>query len=107
MTNKSIITAVLMDEHTTISLVDVCQTCDISEELLLEMMEQGLFNHHARSLETTKFNLKMLSRIQTARRLQRDLDINLAGVVLILDLLDEIAELRDEVSVLQRHVDRG
>ena len=100
------ITAVLMDENTTISLVEVCQTCHISEDVLIEMLEQGLFNQQGMAVNKIDFNLKMLSRIQTARRLQADLDINLPGIVLILDLLDELEQTRNELTVLQRHLER-
>lgn len=104
MSNKTIITAVLMDENTSVSRLEICQTCNISEDVLIDMMEQGLFNHQGMQLQQIEFDLKMLRRIQTACRLQRDLGINVPGIVLILDLLEEIDELRDELDILQRHV---
>ncbi len=41
-----------------------------------------------------RFSGSALQRARTAMRLQRDLGINLAGVALAMDLLDEIEELR-------------
>ena len=41
-------------------------------------------------------------RARTAIRLQRDLDINLAGAALVLELLDEIDTLRSRLHVLDR-----
>jgi len=43
-----------------------------------------------------------LLRVQTTLRLQRDLEVNLAGAVLALELLDEIKQLRQQVAFLQR-----
>jgi chaperone modulatory protein CbpM len=43
-----------------------------------------------------------LQRAKTAVHLQRDLDVNLAGVALVLDLLEEMEELRERVKLLDR-----
>jgi chaperone modulatory protein CbpM len=40
-------------------------------------------------------------RARRALRLQRDLDLNLAGAALALDLLDEVEILRERVRVLE------
>ena len=40
-----------------------------------------------------------------AHRLQRDLGLNLAGVALALELLDEIEALRSRISALEDFVD--
>ena len=40
------------------------------------------------------FSAIELRRARTAMRLQRDLGVNLAGIALILDLLDEVDTLR-------------
>jgi ATP-dependent Clp protease ATP-binding subunit ClpB len=47
-----------------------------------------------------RFRGQALRRIDRALNLQRDLDINLAGVELVLDLLDEIDALRSRVRTL-------
>ena len=105
MNSKVIIAGVLMDEHTMISFVDVCQKCNISEAMLLDMMDHGLCNYQNRPEKIIDFDEQMLSRIQSACRLQRDLDLNLPGVVLVLELLDELTQLRNELGILQHHVD--
>lgn len=104
MGDKTIVAGVLMDETITLSFVEVCQTCDISEEILLEMLEHGLFREQARPVRKTEFEANTLRRIQSACRLQADLGINVPGVVLVLELLDELEQARNELSILQRHV---
>ena len=104
MNNKTIVAGVLMDEQTTITFVDVCEKCDISEEILHDMMEHGLFTHQENQVQNIPFNEKSISRIQTACRLQHDLGINLPGVVLVLELLDELEQTRKELNILQHHV---
>jgi len=99
MVDKTIIAGVLMDENTTISFVEICQKCNISEEMLQDMMEHGLFPSHSMSVDQRTF-----VRIQSACRLQQDLGINLPGVVLVMELLEELEHARDELKILQHHV---
>jgi chaperone modulatory protein CbpM len=40
-----------------------------------------------------------LVRIRIARRLQADLDLNLPGIALALDLLEELAQLRAQLRI--------
>ena len=107
MDNKTIIAGVLVDEHTTISIVDICQQCNISEAMLLEMLEHGLCDAPIIHLETIHVDEKTFRRIQSASRIQHDLGVNAPGVVLVLELLDELAQLRDELSILEHHVNRS
>lgn len=92
------VTGVLMDESTTLSYADLCEVLHIGDDLLNELLAHGLVN------QTMSFNLSMVQRIQTAHRLQTDLGLNSPGSVLVLELLDELQALRDEVSILRRHV---
>ena len=90
-----------MDEHHVLSFVEVCQRCDISSEQLHEMIEHGLFHVSSSDVSTMDFNEKAVARILAAHRLQRDLEINLPGVALVLDLLDELEGIRNELNSLQ------
>ncbi len=105
MTEQMIITGVLIDENMTVSFVEACQKYNLSEELLMEMIEHGLVKPHTEKTKYLSFDQKTIGRIQSARRLQEDLAINLAGVVLVLELLDELEHMRSDLSILQRHVD--
>lgn len=103
MDNQTVVTAVLIDEHTTISIVDVCQRCGISEDVLLEMIEHGLFSQQVAYSKNMYFDEKKIGRIQAASRIQHDLDVNVPGVVLVLELLDELEQLRNQLHILQHH----
>ena len=63
---------------------------------VLPLVEYGIVEPiEARSTNICwQFTNSSVLRVQTALRLQRDLDLNLAGVALALDLLDEIKLLR-------------
>ena len=104
MDKQTIITGVLVDEHTTISFVDICQNYDISEDMLLEMIEHGLVQQPSATLKVIQVDRDTLSRIQSARRLQDDLGVNVPGAVLALELLDQLEQIRHELQILKRHV---
>jgi len=95
---------VVLEEQQAISLAELCQCCNLATEQLIVMVDHGIIE----PLETNvtishwTFSGDSLVRVQTALRLQRDLDINLAGAVLAVELLDEIKELRQRVAFLKR-----
>ncbi len=95
-----------MDDKTTISLAEICQKCNLSEAGLLDMIEHGLFSSHTKSLKRLHVDYQTCRRIQSATRLQHDLGINLAGAVLVLELLEELEHARDELRILKRYVGR-
>lgn len=91
-------------EQQTLSLAELCQSCSLPAEQLLLMINHGIIEPIDSSIPSShwQFTGDSLIRVQTALRLQRDLDINLAGAVLAVELLDEIKELRQLVEFLKR-----
>ena len=103
MTNKDVFTAVIVDEHTMYTLVEVCQLLNIPEQILDEMEAHGLFQRVI-SEEYAEHMIPgpAIQRIEVACRIQRDLGVNLPGAVLALELLDELDALRNRLSLLER-----
>jgi len=106
MDRNTVITGELMDEYTTISFTQVCHTYHIPEDVLIELLEHGLFNDITPPVKQVSFNPYMLSRVQSAQRLQEDLGVNLQGVILALELRDELERVRKELDILRRHIDQ-
>jgi len=96
--------AVLVEDNDCISLVKICRHCSLPAESIINMVERGMIDplNPAKSYSQWQFPRTSLLRIQTALRLQRDLELNLAGTVLALELLDEIKQLRQQVAYLKR-----
>ena len=85
------------------TLDELCEVCNISSDLTQELLTYGII-HPKYSLQHEQvFNIHDLQRVKTALRLQHDLEINMAGVAVILDLLDQIDELRARTEFLQRY----
>jgi chaperone modulatory protein CbpM len=103
MSKDNFFIGLLIEETTTISFHEVCQKYSIPEELLSEMIEQGLFADQCADKEQIALDQKALRRLEAAFRLHKDLGINLPGVALALDLLEEIEKMRQELEILHKH----
>lgn len=99
---NTVVSGVLMDDTVTISFSQVCQLYQIPEEVLLALLEHGLIEGITPPVERIVFNQSMVRRIQSAQRLQDDLGVNLQGVILALELRDELDAIRCELNRLKR-----
>lgn len=84
----------VLDDSTTLGISEICALCRVENELIFEMVNEGLLIPEGTSPETWRFNGMAIKRIQVTVRLQNDLRVNLPGAALVLDLLDELDELR-------------
>lgn len=85
------------------TLKELCEICRVSSQLIDDLVEYQIILPKPLTHDQWIFNLTELKRIQTALRLQRDLEVNLAGVALVLDLLDELHSLREQSALLEKH----
>lgn len=100
MNKKQVFIEMMIEES--VSFKEVCYQYNIPKELLIEMMEYGIFTSTT-NLEQPYLSSKDLRRMESAFRLHRDLEVNLPGVALALDLLEEIEALRKELEILNKH----
>ena len=89
-----IITGAVLDEHCRFTLFELCHLSESNAEYIIELVEEGLLEPEGPSTPEWRFNSRALKRLQKTIHLQRDLRINLAGAALVLDLLEELEELR-------------
>ena len=99
------ITGVLLDEQVFYSLREVCHVCGSQSEWVVELVEQGILQPTGAAREDWRFPGNSLHTAMRAHRLQRDLGLNLAGVALALELLDEIEALRSRIGALEDLID--
>tara|TARA_R110002095_G_C4198376_1_gene234743 strand:- start:312 stop:611 length:300 start_codon:yes stop_codon:yes gene_type:complete len=72
-----------------LSLPDLCRFCQAEETWVIELVEHGVLDPKGSTTANWRFVGANIVRAKKARRLNRDLGINAAGVALVLDLLDE------------------
>jgi chaperone modulatory protein CbpM len=103
MNKDDILIGLLIEETTTFSFIEVCHKYNIPKQLLIEMVEQGLFPNQPTDPDQIALDQKALRRIESAFRLHTDLGVNLPGVALVLELLEEIQKMRNELNILHKH----
>ncbi len=96
------LSAAILDESIELTLVELCRACTVQAQQVTEMVEQGLLEPHGGTPDDWRFSGIAIWRVQTALRLQRDLEINLAGAALVVELLEELRELRQRMRLLER-----
>ena len=87
MTQRDIQT---LNDELALSLAEVCGLCRVRAEFVLELIDEGIVEPRGRGARGWRFDGYQVVRIQKAVRLQRDLGVNLPGIALALELLDEL-----------------
>ncbi len=95
----SIQLADISDQDHRYSITELCEICQMDDQWILEMIE---FDVIVSENTFDEFNHTQLQRLMKAVRLQRDLEINTAGVALALELLETIDDLKIELKLLRR-----
>lgn len=79
----------IIEESDSISLVEFCQICQTDIEWVTALVQEGVLEPTGSEPEHWSFSGISLRRALIISRLQQDLDINLAGAALIIELLEE------------------
>lgn len=95
-----ILTGRRLDDEETLSLAELCRTCAVHADRILDLIDEGILEPKGADPRRWRFSGSNLQRARIAVRLQRDLDINLPGVALALDLLEEIDRLERQLRRL-------
>lgn len=99
------LSGLVLNDEATMGLGELCRAAHIPAEALLDMVAEGLLEPlGGASPAQWRFPAGTLTRVRVAVRLQRDLQVNLAGAALALDLLEELKGLRAEVRALERQI---
>ena len=66
----------------TLSLQDLCRFCQADEAWVIELVEYGVLDPKGSKAENWRFRGTSIVRAKKARRLNRDLGLNVAGVAI-------------------------
>jgi len=104
---KEIIIIADYSRQETFSLHDLCHLTGLDQDDIYLLIEHEIILPVGHSPESWEFDIAQLKRVNVALRLQRDLDINLPGIALILELLDKIEDLEGRNKLLERFFSEG
>ncbi len=89
-----ILTGRILENETRLTLSQLCDACMVHAEYIIELVDEGFIEPSGMEKSHWCFNGITIKRVRKAKRLQQDLGINLAGVALAIELMEEIEQLR-------------
>ena len=100
MTNmgSSVVYAELVDTATLCTVEELCLACSVDADWITELVEHGVIEPIGEVGAECRFSSLTIVRVAKAKRLQRDFNLNLPGLAVALDLLDEIDDLRAQLG---------
>ena len=87
-----------------LTLEGLAACAGVHPTLIQHFVEYGLLEPSARTGTQWLFDTACIARLRMIERLRRDLGANLAGIAVILDLLDRLTALQREVEQWRRRV---
>ncbi len=88
----------LIDDDVSLTLIELCQACKSSEVLVTTLVVEGVLEPSGEQPQEWRFSGASLRRVRMAQRLTQDLEVNVPGVALALDLLDQIEMLKAQLT---------
>ena len=97
-TNITWIEGKVVENEVHMTIVELSHASRTPEELIMTWVSEGVLSPAGASPQDWRFSGDSLRRAKTAAHLTHDLELNVPGVALALDLLDEIAQLRSRLK---------
>ncbi|SOD41786.1 chaperone modulator CbpM [Nitrosovibrio sp. Nv4] len=99
------LSTIIIDEQHTLTLTELSHACAVQSGYIVELVDEGLLTPETvdeHEPHRWRFTGTQMRRARVASRLQNDLGINLAGVALALQLLEEVEVLRARLEAMDR-----
>jgi chaperone modulatory protein CbpM len=96
--NTEALSGAIFEESAVLTVKDLSRICAVDERHIVAFVEEGVLQVIEINTTEWRFSGDALRRARLALRLERDLEINLAGVALALDLMEELKQLRRELE---------
>jgi chaperone modulatory protein CbpM len=90
-----------IDESAWIAVGDFCAWLRVDRHWVASLVEAGVIEPRGAAPEAWTFPASDLVRVRAVVRLVRDLDVNLAGAALIVDLVEERRRLERRIALLE------
>lgn len=101
MVHKIVVSTVIVEEMA-MTLSELCQACSVENEYVIDLVTEGILDPTLGDIQTNLefsevdqwyFTGNSMKRVRMTLRLQRDLEVNLAGAALMLDMMEELGRL--------------
>jgi len=86
--------AFLVESELQFTLIGLCRACGGDRDFLTALVDEGVLHPRGAGPEHWHFDGQSLRTARTASNLARDLELDLAGIALVVDLLAQIEALQ-------------
>lgn len=90
-------------EDDSLTLEQLCNACGVHTDWVISLVEESIIEPQGEEIQVWRFSGGSLVRVRSALRLHRDLGVNLAGIALALDLMEELENLRTQLKIMGRN----
>lgn len=108
-----IVESEIIDDNVQLTLVELCQVCQSSEDVVTSWVIEGVFEGvcegvveptvQAQQQQHWQFSGPAVQRARLAQTLAQELEINSPGIALALDLIDRIHQLEAQLNRTPRY----
>jgi chaperone modulatory protein CbpM len=89
----------IVENEVHMSIVELAEAARTPEDLIMAWVSEGVLSPAGASPQDWRFSGDSLKRAKTAARLMHDLELNLPGVALAINLLEELDLLRSQLHL--------
>ena len=89
----------IVEHEVHMTMVELAEATCTPQDMIMAWVSEGVLSPAGGSPQDWRFSGNSLQRAKTAARLMHDLELNLPGVALALDLLDELDQLRSQLHL--------
>ena len=97
-----VVTTIDIEAMPELTMEELCEACSVSPEYIEEIIGYGVIEPMG-TLDQMRFTEIDLRRVRTILHLQNDLEINVAGAALVVDLMEEIEDMRARMEILEKY----
>jgi len=100
--SNQVLSVELVSSELTLSIHEVCQRCGLPGDDLRQLIAHGVIAPVKQTEAEWRFSAEALQLLARAARMQRDFELDAAGLAMALSLLDELQRSRREVEKLSQ-----
>ena len=99
---KQILKGIIVEQSTPLSLGELCEAIHLQTPVVIKMVEHQLIKPEGNTPDSWRFDDICLKRAKIAASFYYDLEVNMPGIGIALDLLERIEYLEQRLQTLER-----
>lgn len=102
MTKSDLMSGILIEKTQALTLDEFSRVIKIEREIIVQMVDYHVVEPEGKTPQEWRFDSIALKRGIKASSFYHDLEVNLPGIALALDLLDKIENLRQKINIYEK-----